>query len=268
MLHDLVGGIAVDQGRLADAIFQTITDFHGLDGGFQLFHESIVDAVLYQKAVNAHAGLASVAELAGHGAFHGLVQVGIVKDDKGRVAAQFQGHFLNVLGALGHQLGAHFGGPGKAQFAKNGRVSEGGGNGPGAAGNHIEHASGNARALGQLSQRQGGVGGGAGGFDHHGAAGCQSGPGLAGDHGRGEIPGGDGGGDADGLFDHHNPLARLGGRDGIAVGTPRLLGKPFQEGGGIGDFALRLGQGLALFQGHQSPQIILVFHHQVVPGLQ
>ena len=90
MLHDFIGGAPVDKGSLGNAFFKAIAYFHGFDGNLEFLHKGIVDAFLYQETVHAHAGLAGVAELAGHGAFHGFIQVGIVEHQKGGVAAQFQ----------------------------------------------------------------------------------------------------------------------------------------------------------------------------------
>src|SRR5690606_28290936 len=183
------------------------------------------------------------------------------EDDERRVAAQFQGHLLDVLGALCHQLAAYFGGAGEADFAHHRRLGDGSGNGGGGTGDHIDHTGGNAGPGGQFTQRQRGIGGGAGRLDHHGAAGGQGGAGLAGDHGGGEVPGRDRGGDADGLLDHHDTLAGTGAGDGVAIGAPGFLGEPFQEGGGIGDFALGFGERFALLQGHDGGQVVLVRHH-------
>ena len=90
MLHDFIGGAPVDKGSLGNAFFKAIAYFHGFDGNLEFLHKGIVDAFLYQETVHAHAGLAGVAKLAGHGAFHGFIQVGIVEHQKGGVAAQFQ----------------------------------------------------------------------------------------------------------------------------------------------------------------------------------
>ena len=72
-------------------------------------------------AVGADAGLAAVAELAGERTFDGFVQIGIVKHDKRRVAAQFQTEFFNVRRAVGKNFRADFGRTGEADFA-HGRV--------------------------------------------------------------------------------------------------------------------------------------------------
>ena len=173
-----------------------------------------------------------------------------------------------MFGALGHQLATHFGGAGEAQFANLGGVGDCRGDGAGAAGDNVENPRRNAGAVGKFGQRQCGVRGGAGGFDHHGAACGQGRPGFAGNHGGGEVPGRDRGGDPDGLFNHHDLLAGFGRGNGVAIGPARFFGKPFQERGRVSDFPFGLGQGLALFQRHQAAQVFLVLHHQIVPGHQ
>jgi hypothetical protein len=56
--------------------------------------------------------------------------------------------------------------------------------------------------------------------------------------------------------------------DRIAVDALALLGEPLDKGGGIGDLAARLGQRFALLGGHQTGEIFLVGHHQLVPAAQ
>ncbi len=57
-------------------------------------------------------------------------------------------------------------------------------------------------------------------------------------------------------------------RDDLAVGAFALFGEPFDEAGGIGDFALGFGQALALFAGQQAAQGVLLAHHQIEPAAQ
>jgi hypothetical protein len=47
-----------------------------------------------------HAGLACVAVFAGHGAFDGAVDVGVVKHDEGRIAAQLQRQLFDAWGPI------------------------------------------------------------------------------------------------------------------------------------------------------------------------
>jgi len=56
--------------------------------------------------------------------------------------------------------------------------------------------------------------------------------------------------------------------NGVAVDALGFLGKPLDEGRGVGDFALGLGQRLALLQGHQATQVVLIGHDQLEPLAQ
>ncbi len=79
------------------------------DRHFQLLGERVVDRILDVQAVGADAGLAVVAVFGNDRAFDGLIQVRVVEHDERRVAAQFQGNLLDVLGAFGHQLATDLG---------------------------------------------------------------------------------------------------------------------------------------------------------------
>ncbi len=56
--------------------------------------------------------------------------------------------------------------------------------------------------------------------------------------------------------------------NGVAVDALGFLGEPLDERGGVGDLALGLGQRLALLQGHQAAQIVLVLHQKLEPAAQ
>ena len=57
-------------------------------------------------------------------------------------------------------------------------------------------------------------------------------------------------------------------RDRIAINAFALFGKPLNKGSGVGDFAFGFRQRFALFQGHQTGEIVLMFNHQVEPAAQ
>ncbi|MCY1362860.1 hypothetical protein D9M69_495980 [compost metagenome] len=54
----------------------------------------------------------------------------------------------------------------------------------------------------------------------------------------------------------------------VTVDTLGFLGEPLDEGSGVGDLALGFGQRLALLDGHQAAQVVLVFHQQFEPATQ
>ena len=80
----------LDQGSLVDAVFKAVADLGSGDLGSKLGDELFVHRLLHVQAIRADAGLAGVAVLAGKRAFDSGVDVGVFKDDEGRIAAEFQ----------------------------------------------------------------------------------------------------------------------------------------------------------------------------------
>ncbi|MNP08250.1 hypothetical protein D3C76_1003100 [compost metagenome] len=241
VLLNLGHGFGVDQGAGGDAVFQAITNVQLGHGRGELVDEGIVDAVLDIQTVGADAGLAVVAVLRDQRPLDSGVQVGVIEDDEGCIAAQFQRHLLDVLGALDHQPAADFGGAGEGQLAHERVTGQLAADFAGTAGDHAEHAFRNAGALGQLGQGQGRVRRLRGRLEYHGAAGGQGRTGLAGDHRRREVPRSDGGGYTDRLLEHHQALVDLVTGDHVAIHALGLFAEPLQKGSGISDFATGLG---------------------------
>lgn len=116
-------------------------------------------------------------------------------------------------------------------------------------GHDVDDALGDTGALSKLAKGEGRVGRLGTGLDDDGAAGSQSGTDLAGDHGNGEVPGGNDANDADGLLDRDEALVGdMGGDDGT-VGADRLLGEPLKEAVTVGNLTLGLSEGLAVLHG-------------------
>jgi len=118
----------------------------------------------------------------------------------------------------------------------------------------------------EARQGQGGEGRQLRGLKHDRAAGGQGRRDLAGDHGGGEVPGGHGRDHADRLLQNQEALVRLMSRDDVAISSAGLLGEPFDEGGGVGDLALGLRQGLALLGRQQTGQVRPGGHDTVIPA--
>ncbi len=268
VLADLGGGAIVDQRANVSALLQAVANPQLGHRRLEFLGKGVVNAVLHVDAVDAHTGLPGVAVLGLHGALHRLVQVGVIEDDKWRVAAQLQGHLLDPRRALLHQLGAHFGGAGEGNLADLGVGGQLVADVAGRAGHDAEHALGNSGALGQLDHRQRRERRLRCRLDDHGAASRQRRAGLAGDHRRRKIPRGDRRGHADRLLDDEDALVLLVTGDGVAVDALGFLGEPLDKGGRIGDLALGFGQRLALLQRHQSAQVVLVLHQQLEPATQ
>ena len=56
--------------------------------------------------------------------------------------------------------------------------------------------------------------------------------------------------------------------DDVAIGAAGFFAEPFDEGGGVGDFAFGFGEGFALFGGHDRGKVGLVFHKEIKPLAQ
>ena len=268
MLLDLGHGLVIDQGACGGAFVQTIADLELGHRYFQFFCECVVDRVLNVQAVGTYAGLTVVAVFGDDRAFYGFIQVRIVEHDKRCVAAQLQRHFLDVLGAFGHQLATDFGRAGEGQLAHDRVAGQLAADIAGTAGYNAQHAFRDAGTVCQLNQGQGRERGLRSWLDHHGATGGQGRAGFTGDHGCREVPRGNSSGHADRLFDHDQTFVRLVARDHVAVNTLGFFGEPLDKRSGIDDFALGFGQWLALLQGHQAAEVVLVFDQQLKPATQ
>ncbi len=248
-LGHLAGGGRVEGRAHLDALAHAVPHLEGLDRGGELLGEGVIDAGLHQDAVGADAGLAGVAVFGRQGPGHGGVEVGVVKDDEGGVAAKLQGEALHGVGALAHQQFADAGGAGEGELAHHGVAAQlvahrarlmGG--------DDVDDPGGNARLLRQYRQRQGAEGRFGGGLDDDGTTGGQRRTRLAGDHGDGEVPGGDGGHDPHRLLD--GGQAPIGGEagDGAAIGTFALFREPLDEAGAVGHLSLASASGLPCSQ--------------------
>ena len=104
-------------------------------------------------------------------------------------------------------------------------------------GDHVQHALRDAGALCKLRHRERRVRRLRRGFAHDRASRCQRRAGLARDHRRREIPRRDRRDYADRLAQHQDALVRLVTRDHIAVEALAFFCEPFDERGGVRDFA-------------------------------
>ncbi len=80
----------VDQRTGGHALLRTVADLQPRHRSGKLVDEGVVDAVLYVDAVGTDAGLPGVAVLGDHRALDRRIQIGVVEDDEGCVAAQLQ----------------------------------------------------------------------------------------------------------------------------------------------------------------------------------
>ena len=97
MALDLLDRGPVDHRPDIDAGIGTRADLHRRDAGRELVGEAVIDAVLHQDAVGADAGLTAIAELGDEHAFDRKVEIGVIEDDEGRVAAELQAKPLDAV---------------------------------------------------------------------------------------------------------------------------------------------------------------------------
>ncbi len=267
VLHFVERGL-VDQRALRHAGGESVADLERADRLRQARGEFIVNRVLHEKAIGADAGLPGVAVFRGDGAIDRGVEIGVVEHDEGRVAAQFERDFFHRAGALPHQELADLGRAGEGQLAHDGIRGEFAADRGSSAGDDVEHAAGQARALGERGDGERRERRLLGRLDDDGAAGGQRRRDLARDHRDREIPRRDRGADANRLLQREQALVAPGARDRVAIDALGLLGEPFDERRAIGDLALGLGQRLALFAHHDRREIVGVGQDRVEPGAQ
>lgn len=234
----------------------------------QHLRELVVDARLHVDPVRGDARLARVAPLQRHELVQRLVEVGVVEDDKRAVAAQFQGDLFQALGAVRGDEFPDAGRPREGnlldewmlaeRLAQRRRVVQ-------IRRQHVEHARREPCLLGQVHQGQRRDGRLRAGLDYHRAAGGQRSARLAQDHRHREIPGHQGGRDADGLLHSEDAPAGNRGDGNPAVNALRLAGKPPGEAGGVVDLAVCLREGLPRLVGEELGEVVPVLADEGVP---
>jgi hypothetical protein len=147
-----------------------------------------------------------------------LLQISVGEHHGGILATQFEGEFFKVAGGAGlHDTFAGLGGTGERHLVDIPVVAQRSAGGFAVAGDHVDHARGEAGQFGQFAEAQGAERGLLGGLDDHCAAGGQGRRHAPYRQFERVVPGHDNGGDADGLAQavgEHFP--RSGGRQGFA----------------------------------------------------
>jgi hypothetical protein len=152
-----------------------------------------------------------------------LVDVGVVEDDGGRLAAELEHDLLQV--ALGRHLldeAAGAAGAGEGQDADVHVAAEHGARGHAVAAQHVEHTGREPGLLDELADAGGREGRLLAALEHDGVAGDEGGRRLAGEEEQRHVPGDDGGDDAVRLAQRHGHEPR-GVQAGLALDLrPRL----------------------------------------------
>lgn len=180
---DIVAGARVDEWADFAVRLGAAAGGQGSHRGGELPGKFLRDGFVDQEPVGGGAGFAHVPHLGGHGAFDGLVQVGVLEHEERCVPAEFHGGAEDVLRGVSHEALAHRGGAGEGNFPQPGVLQQRPGN-PGRRGgrNNVEDLGGQPGVEHGLREQLGSQGREFGGFKDHGAP-CGDGGGyLAGGH--------------------------------------------------------------------------------------
>ncbi len=90
VFFDFVHRVLIDQRSLRGAGLEAASRLELQDDRREFCGKGIVHAILHEEAIRANTGLTGVSVFRGDGAFDGGVEIGVVKNDKGSIAAKFE----------------------------------------------------------------------------------------------------------------------------------------------------------------------------------
>ncbi len=225
-----------------------------LDGQLQ---EAVVDLPVHQAPLHRLADLARVEEGAPDRPRGGPLEVGVLQDDHGVLAAELQDHRRQVAGGALHHLPSGGHAAGKREHVhrrvhhRPARLTRPRG--------HLHEPRIREHLAGQLLQQQRAVGGELGGLQQHRVAGGQRRGRRARGDDEGEVPGRDDAGQAVGLG-HHAAAVGPRPQDPVAAGRQhvgRVVGQPGQVVAGRVDLAhVDVHVGLAGLPGHRPGDLV------------
>ena len=94
MFLDFLDRRIIDEGTLLNSWLEAVAHLKFPDRGDELLSKRVVNASLHVQPVRTDAGLASIAVFGNDGSFNGGIEIGIIKDDEGCIAAELQGKLL------------------------------------------------------------------------------------------------------------------------------------------------------------------------------
>ncbi len=178
--------------------------------------ERCVNFSIYVNAFDRSANLTGVQETSPHRSLSGSFQIGILADDEGILAPEFQVEVLDFLGSLAHDLLPDLGAAGEGDHAHVGMGNQVFAHLLARTRDDVEHAWG--EMLEEASKPKADPGGIGSGFDHHGIASGQGGGELPGEEQQRVVPGDDSSDHPYGYLQHRGELAGFWrGDDATAV---------------------------------------------------
>ena len=262
--HDLVATGGVDQRAELHALLEPRSHAQRAHGLGESPSELLRDAALHQESVGSRAGLATVAHLRHHCAGHGALQVGVVEHDEGGVATQLHRAVHDAIGCLTQQAAPDLGGPREGELPHPGVVQHRGHHRSRAARwQHVHDPRRNAGLHQERPHCKRGQRRIRGGLEHDRASGRKRRADLAGRHRGGEVPRRDQDAHPDRLAQHEDSVGPCRRRLHVALGTHRLFGVPAKELRGVGDFATRVGERLAVLPDDQPREVLRALGHEL-----
>ena len=156
---DAGAGLLGDERTDVHPVLGAVPDRQGAHALGEPAGELLGDRLVHQEPVGRGAGLADVAHLGQHRAVDGGVEVGVLEDEEGRVAAELHRHPQQLVGGLGDELLADRRRAGEGELAQarvlDDRLADAAGVG---GGDDVEHAGRQADLLeqrGEGEHRQG-----------------------------------------------------------------------------------------------------------------
>jgi hypothetical protein len=97
-LADLVTRLGIDERTEGNPVFEPVTNLQRLHALGKLSRELVMDRGMDVEAIGGRAGFSHVAHLGDHRTLDRGIDVGIIEDDKGGVAAQLHDGTDDVVG--------------------------------------------------------------------------------------------------------------------------------------------------------------------------
>lgn len=187
--HDAVELQLRDLGSLEGLNVEWVSDLVGLGALLEAGDELVVDALLHVDAGAGAAALAVVEEDTEVDPRDGVVDVGVVEDNVGRLASELKGDLLEVgVGGGLEDLATDKGGAGEGDLVDVHVRGEGGTSGLSETGDDVDDSGREASLLDQLGGEQGGQRGLLGGLEDNGVTGGDGWANLPRPHEKWEVP--------------------------------------------------------------------------------
>lgn len=261
--HDAVELQLRNLGALEGLLVEGVANLVLLGAGLESSHELVVDALLDVHTRTGAAALAVVVVDTKVDPVDGLLNVGVVEDNVGGLAAQLQGNLLQVGASSGlHDGAADSGGASEGDLVDAHVRGDGGTSDLAEASDNVQDTSGEAGLLDEGSKSQGRQRGLLSGLEDNGVAGGQGGANLPGKHQQGEVPWDDLAADTNSLG--AGVVEHVGGDvDGLALDLVGPATVVAQAGNNGTDVAAGHGNGLAVVERLNGSQLLRVLFGQV-----